>query len=45
LHGSAGYLEEYPICRLYADARIFRIFAGTSDVMKMVISRQLIGQR
>ena len=44
LHGSAGYMQEYPICQLYADARIFRIFAGTSEVMKIVISRELVGR-
>ncbi len=45
LHGSAGYMQEYPICQLYADARIFRIFAGTSEVMKIVIARDLIDSR
>ncbi len=44
LHGSAGYMQEYPICQLYADARIFRIFAGTSEVMKIVIARDLLGR-
>jgi len=42
LHGSAGYMQEYPICQLYADARIFRIFAGTSEVMKVVISKAMM---
>ncbi|MET0360362.1 MAG: acyl-CoA dehydrogenase family protein [Sphingobium sp.] len=42
LHGSAGYMNEYPICQLYADARIFRIFAGTSEVMKIVISKDML---
>lgn len=42
LHGSAGYMKEYPICQLYADARIFRIFAGTSEVMKIVIARDML---
>ena len=44
LHGSAGYMKEYPICQLYADARIFRIFAGTSEVMKIVIARDMLGR-
>ena len=43
LHGSAGYMQEYPICRLYADARISRIFAGTSEVMKIVIAKDMLG--
>lgn len=44
LHGSAGYMQEYPICQLYADARIFRIFAGTSEVMKVVIAKDMMGR-
>ena len=41
LHGGAGYMEEYEICRLYADARISRIYAGTSEIMKEIIGRGL----
>ncbi|CCW10790.1 acyl-CoA dehydrogenase family protein (plasmid) [Rhodococcus aetherivorans] len=41
LHGGYGYMREYPISRLYADARVSRIFGGTSEVMKSVISRSL----
>ena len=41
LHGGAGYMEEYEICRLYADARISRIYAGTSEIMKEIIGRSL----
>ncbi len=41
LHGGYGYMLEYPISRLYADARITRIFGGTSEVMKVVISKSL----
>lgn len=43
LHGSAGFMQEYPICRLYADARISRIFAGSSEVMKIVIAKEMLG--
>jgi acyl-CoA dehydrogenase len=41
LFGGAGYVIEYPIARLYADARVTRIFGGTSEVMKLIISRTL----
>ena len=41
LHGGAGYMEEYRICRLYTDARVMRIFAGTSEIMKEIIGRSL----
>jgi alkylation response protein AidB-like acyl-CoA dehydrogenase len=40
-HGGAGYMEEYRICRMYQDARVTRIFAGTSEIMKEVIGRGL----
>lgn len=41
LHGSAGYMEEYRIARLYANARISRIYAGTSEIMREIIGRSL----
>jgi acyl-CoA dehydrogenase len=41
LFGGYGYVTDYPIARLYADARITRIFGGTSEVMKLIISRTL----
>lgn len=41
LHGGYGYMREYPIARLFADARVSRIFGGTSEVMKSVISKSL----
>lgn len=41
LHGGNGYMQEYEICRLFADARISRIYAGTSEIMKEIIGRGL----
>ncbi len=41
LFGGYGYVTEYPIARLYADARVTRIFGGTSEVMKLIIARTL----
>ncbi len=41
LHGGAGYMDEYAICRMYTDARVTRIYAGTSEVMKLIIGRDL----
>lgn len=41
LHGGAGYMNEYPIARLWRDARVQRIYGGTSEIMKEVVSRSL----
>ncbi len=41
LHGGAGYMSEYRISRMYRDARISRIFAGTSEIMREIIGRSL----
>jgi alkylation response protein AidB-like acyl-CoA dehydrogenase len=41
LHGGAGYMDEYRISRMYTDARISRIYAGSSEIMKEIISRDL----
>jgi len=41
LHGGYGYMNEYPIARAYADARITRIYGGTTEIMKEVIGRDL----
>jgi acyl-CoA dehydrogenase len=41
LHGGAGYMEEYRISRMFTDARVSRIFAGTSEIMLEIIGRGL----
>ena len=41
LHGGYGYMLEYPIARAYADARITRIYAGTTEIMKEIIGRSM----
>lgn len=44
LFGGYGYMKEYPIARDYVDARIQRIYGGTSEIMKEIISRDIIGR-
>ena len=44
LFGGYGYMREYPISRAYVDARIQRIYGGTSEVMKEIIARDLVGR-
>jgi acyl-CoA dehydrogenase len=39
--GGYGYMDEYPISRMYTDARVQRIYGGTSEIMKEVIARAL----
>jgi acyl-CoA dehydrogenase len=41
LHGGYGYINEYPIARLYADNRVNRIYGGTSEVMKTIIAKNM----
>jgi long-chain-acyl-CoA dehydrogenase len=41
LFGGYGYMDEYPISRLYRDARVLRIYAGTNEIMKLLIARSL----
>ncbi len=41
LHGGYGYMTEYPIAEMYKDARVARIYGGTSEIMKLIIARSL----
>ncbi|HAD08295.1 MAG TPA: acyl-CoA dehydrogenase [Porticoccaceae bacterium] len=42
LHGGAGYMDEYEISRLYTNARISRIYAGSSEIMKEIVARSVL---
>ena len=44
LHGGAGYMMEYEIANIFTDARVDRIYAGTSEIMKRIIGRDLFSQ-
>lgn len=41
LHGGAGYMNEYPIARLWRDSRVARIYGGTSEIMKELVARSI----
>ena len=41
LHGGNGYMDEYPISRMYTNARVSRIYAGSSEIMREIIARSL----
>jgi acyl-CoA dehydrogenase len=41
LFGGYGFMDEYPISRMYRDARVLRIYAGTNEIMKLLIARSL----
>ena len=44
LHGGYGYMLEYPVARAYQDVRVQRIFGGTSEIMRTIIGRDLVGR-
>jgi alkylation response protein AidB-like acyl-CoA dehydrogenase len=41
IHGGYGFLTDFPVEKLYRDARVFRLYEGTSEVQKLVIGREL----
>jgi len=45
LHGGYGYIMEYPIARAFLDARVHRIYGGTNEVMRDIVSRKIAGKR
>jgi acyl-CoA dehydrogenase len=42
IHGGAGYLAEYEAERFFRDARIYRIYEGTTQIMQLVIAKQML---
>lgn len=43
LFGGHGYMAEYPIARFWTDARVLRIYSGTSEIMKELVARGVVG--
>ena len=43
IHGGYGYLDDYPVEKIYRDVRVYQIYEGTSEVQKMLIGRMLDG--
>jgi butyryl-CoA dehydrogenase len=43
IHGGYGYLEEYPVARIWRDVRVCQIYEGTSDIQRLIIARQIAG--
>ena len=41
LHGGAGYMDEYPVSRMYTAARVSRIYAGSSEIMREIVARSI----
>ena len=41
LHGGYGFMEEYPISRDYCDSAVQSIYAGTNEIMKVIVARRL----
>jgi len=44
IHGGYGYLDDFPVERIYCDVRVTTIYEGTSDIQRLVIGRQLAGE-
>jgi len=44
IHGGYGYLNDFPVERIYRDVRVCQIYEGTSDIQRLIISRQIAGE-
>ncbi len=44
IHGGYGYLNDFPVERIYRDVRVTTIYEGTSDIQRLVIGRQLANE-
>jgi acyl-CoA dehydrogenase len=42
IHGGLGYMREVPVERFYRDARLFRLYEGTSEIQKLIIAKQMV---
>jgi acyl-CoA dehydrogenase len=42
IHGGMGYMRGTPVERMYRDARLFRIYEGTSEIQKLILARTLM---
>jgi len=45
IHGGYGFVKDYPVEKLYRDARVFQIYDGTNEVQKLLIARELAAGR
>lgn len=45
IHGGYGYIKEYPIERLFRDARLLRIYEGTSQIQQLIIAREMLKEK
>jgi acyl-CoA dehydrogenase len=45
IHGGAGYMRSTPVERMYRDARLFRIYEGTSQIQQLIIAREALAGR
>jgi acyl-CoA dehydrogenase len=42
IHGGSGYMNEYPVERFYRDARLLRLYEGTSQIQQLIIGREML---